>query len=123
MCWQGCRDFRDNAGALAKGKQVALSGLTISNGLAVASSGGGILVDASAVLTVSNSTLSNNSAAYKGGGIYINIYGTVKVINSSQITGNNAPVGSGADVNNQGVLYQDMSSIIGILDGNPAKPI
>ena len=70
-------------------------------------------------LTVGGSTLSNNTASSKGGGIY----GAVTVSNSSQITGNTAPVGSGADIDNLGVLYQDMSSIIGILNGNPAKPI
>jgi hypothetical protein len=47
----------------------------------------------------------------------------VTVNNSSSITGNSAPVGFGADVYNQGVLYLDATSIIGILDGNPAIPI
>ena len=50
-------------------------------------------------------------------------YGTVTVKNSSSITGNTAPVGFGADVYNQGVLYLDSSSTIGILDGNPAVRI
>jgi hypothetical protein len=47
----------------------------------------------------------------------------VTVKNSSNITGNTAPVGFGADVYNQGVLYLDSSSTIGILDGNPAVRI
>jgi len=47
----------------------------------------------------------------------------VTVKNSSSITGNTAPVGFGADVYNLGVLYLDSTSIIGILDGNPAVPI
>ena len=72
-------------------------------------------------LTVSGSTLSGNVAAYRGGGIAN--YGTVTVNNSSTITGNTAPVGFGADVYNQGVLYLDSSSTIGILDGNPAVRI
>jgi hypothetical protein len=42
----------------------------------------------------------------------------VTVENSSSITGNTAPVGSGADVYNQGTLYLDATSIIGILIGN-----
>ena len=51
-------------------------------------------------------------------------YGTVTVKNSSSITGNTAPAGFGADVYNAGVVYLEVStSIIGILDGNPAKPI
>src|SRR5438552_4113229 len=84
--------------------------------------GGGIYNYAGA-LTVSGSTLSGNSAASSGGGIYNTISGTATIKNSSSITGNTAPAGLGADVYNQGVLYQDISSIIGILDGNPAVPI
>ena len=70
-------------------------------------------------LTLDSSSLSGNSASTSGGGIY-NYRGTVTVENSSSITGNIAPVGFGADVYNQGVLHVDASSIIGILDGNPA---
>jgi hypothetical protein len=49
--------------------------------------------------------------------VFIELYGTVTVKNSSSITGNSAPVGFGADVYNQGVLYLDSSSKIGILNG------
>ena len=61
---------------VAAGMQVHMSGLTISDGLAKAGDGGGILVDAGAILTLSNSTLSGNAASFnrkgiggKGGGI------------------------------------------------------
>ena len=84
-----------------------------------ANQGGGIRNDGT--LTVSGSTLSGNTANYEGGGI-LN-YGTATVKNSSSITGNTAPVGFGADVDNQGLLHLDSTSTIGILDGNPAKPI
>ena len=100
---------------------VTLSGLTISNG--GSTYGGGIFNHGT--LTVSGSALFGNSAASGGGGIYNtnSFSATVTVKNSSAITGNTAPVGFGADIYNQGVLYLDISSIIGILDGNPAVPI
>jgi predicted outer membrane repeat protein len=85
--------------------------------------GGGIYVYSGA-LTVSGSKVGGstamdaNVASSAGGGIYVNTYGTVTVNNSSTITGNTAPVGFGADVYNLGVLHLDVSSIIGILDGN-----
>jgi predicted outer membrane repeat protein len=72
-------------------------------------------------LTVSGCTLSSNSATTAGGGIYNT--GTATVKNFSSITGNTAPVGAGADADNQGVLYLDGSSTIGILNGNPAVRI
>jgi hypothetical protein len=60
----------------------------------------------------------------QGGGIFNDASGgTVTVENSSRITGNTAPVGFGADVYNGSLVYLDASSIIGILDGNPAKPL
>jgi hypothetical protein len=96
--------------------------LTVSNSTLAGNSGGsggGILNDGA--LTVNNSTLTGNSASYNGGGIYND--GTLTVKNSSNISGNTAPVGFGADIYNQAVLYLDSSSIIGILDGNPAVPI
>jgi parallel beta-helix repeat protein len=101
-------------------------GSTLSNNSA-SGNGGGIYVY-SGSLTVDGSTIGGspsfaNSAGLAGGGIYVNTYATVTVQNSSTITGNTAPVGSGADVYNQGTLYLDASSIIGILDGNQPKPI
>jgi predicted outer membrane repeat protein len=79
------------------------------------------------ILTLSGATMSDNVAANKGGGIYVtggvNPYGTVTVNNDSQIINNTAPAGSGADVYNLGVLYLDNTSIIGILDGNPASSL
>jgi hypothetical protein len=99
------------------GGALTVSGSTLSGNSAY--DGGGIWNDGTA--KVSSSTLSGNSAYNAGGGIY-NIR-TLTVENSSSISGNSAPVGSGADVFNEGVLYLDRSSTIGILDGNPAVPI
>ncbi len=62
-----------------------LDGLTITGGNA--SNGGGIHSSGSA-LTVSNSTISGNSATSNGGGVY-NINGTLNVSNST-ISGNSA---------------------------------
>jgi hypothetical protein len=97
---------------------LTVSGTTLSSN--VATRGGGILNSQQGTLTISGSTLSGNSASEGGG---IENFGTVTVNNSSRITGNTALVGFGVDVYNLGVLYLDISSIIGILDGNPAVPI
>ncbi|MDB5076917.1 MAG: hypothetical protein JWO42_3096, partial [Chloroflexi bacterium] len=67
-----------------------LKGLTISNGAAAGNNGGGIY-NAGGTLTVSNSTLSGNSATFGGG---INNAGTLTVSNST-LGGNSAPSGGG----------------------------
>jgi hypothetical protein len=104
---------------------VAVSG-TLSDNLAyhadypwAGGDGGGIYNDGGTV-TVSNSTLSGNTADVnfgRGGGLYNN--GTVTVENASSITGNTAS-DLGADVYNLSLLYRDGTSAIGILNGNPA---
>jgi predicted outer membrane repeat protein len=101
------------------GGKLTITGSMLSNNTAT-ENGGGIL-DYGWV-TLSGSTLAGNSAGQKGGGIFIG-GGSVTVKNSSSITGNTAPAGYGADVYNLGVLYLDSTSTIGILDGNPARPI
>ena len=68
---------------------VAVSGLTIQNGSTSADPGGGIYNHGT--LTLSNNTLSNNSAAI-GGGIYNN--GTLTVTNST-LSGNVSSDGGG----------------------------
>jgi hypothetical protein len=102
---------------------LTVSGSTLSSNSATYYGGG--IYNGAGSLTVSGSTLSGNSAASAGGGIYNtnSVSATVTVKNSSSITGNTAPVGFGADADNLGVLYLDISSMIGILDGNPAVPI
>ncbi len=86
---------------VAKGVTDTLSGLTISNGLAVAGNGGGILVGAGARLTVSNSTLSGNSSANSSGGAIANTGGTLTVIGST-LSGNQANTSGGAIFSNGG---------------------
>ena len=97
----------------AAGTQVALSGLTINNGFAV--NGAGILVDTGAVLTVSNSTLSGNSASKSqkyvanwGGGI--DNYGTATVSNCTLT--NNTSLGGGGGIYNHATLTVNNNSAV-----------
>jgi hypothetical protein len=100
----------------------------VSNNYAGDGLGGGIFNHGT--LTLSGCTVSGNRSEevigcssvveLEGGGIFND--GTLTVEQSSSITGNGAS-GLGADGYNRGVLYLDASSIIGILDGNPATPI
>ena len=88
---------------VAPGAQVTLSNLVITGGNGSANnpagdpdwegSGGGILVDAGAVLTISKSSVSGNSAS-SGGGIFS--YGTLTV-SGSTLSGNYAAFGGGID--------------------------
>ena len=104
--------------------QFALSGLTISNGVGVAAagsskstdgSGGGILVDAGAALTVNNSTLSGNKANI-GGGIF-NSTGTV-MVTGCILSSNSALNGDGGGIRNGGGTLTVTGST---LSGNTAK--
>jgi hypothetical protein len=84
---------------VAKGtSQVTVSGLTISNGLATNGAG----IENYGVLTVSNSTLSGNSASVGGAGIYNHSVGTLTVSNST-LTRNTAS-NSGGGINNDGTV-------------------
>ena len=85
---------------------VTLSGLTITLGGAF--KGGGI--DNTGTLTVSQCSLSGNSAG-SSGGIWNDFGATLNVLNHSSITGNTPD-----DVQNLGRLNQDKSSTIGVLD-------
>jgi hypothetical protein len=113
-------------GGILTGQGLTGQTATVTNstltGNTAAFTGGGIDV-LGGTLTLNNSSLSGNTAAQEGGGIYTRSAGTVFVKNSSKMTGNTAPAGFGADVYNLGVMDLDVSSMIGILDGNPAKPI
>jgi hypothetical protein len=81
------------------GASVAISGLTVSNGITSSTTlyGGGIYNNAG-TLSLTNVTVSNNTSAYAGGGI-MNLSGTLSVRNST-ISGNtarntNSALGSG----------------------------
>lgn len=98
---------------VAPGAQATLSGLTIGNGFAI--NGAGILVDTGAVLSISDSTLSSNSAtkyqkyvANSGGGI--DNYGTATVSNSTLT--NNADRSGGSGIYNHATLTVNNNSIV-----------
>jgi uncharacterized repeat protein (TIGR01451 family)/CSLREA domain-containing protein len=59
------------------------------------SNGGGITVNAGGTLTITNSTVSGNSARRHGGGIYLDDSSTVLTITNSTVTGNRADSDSG----------------------------
>ena len=107
-------------GGIYNGGTMTARGSTLSDNSATY--GGGIY-NSYGTVTVSRSTLSGNSATIAGGGIFNSSSGTLTVSHSSTICGNSAPVGFGADLYNLGYLFQDTSSMICILDGNPAIPI
>jgi hypothetical protein len=98
---------------VAQGMQVTLSGLTISKGFAT--NGAGILVDTGAVLALSDSTLSSNSASKSqkyvgnfGGGI--DNYGTATVSNCTLT--NNTSLGGGGGIYNHATLTVNNNSIV-----------
>ena len=76
--------------AVNNGVTASISNLTIANGNGVVVGGG---IDNRGTVTVTNSTLSGNSATNAGGGIY-SFNGTVTVTNST-FSGNSAPYGGG----------------------------
>ena len=85
------------------GATVAISGLTIADGLAY--NGGGI--DNAGTLTVTNSTLSDNSANGDGGGIHN--AGTLTVTNST--LSDNSANGDGGGIDNNGKVTVTNSTL------------
>jgi len=95
---------------LVTNANVVLTALTIINGNAPGSYGGGICNFA--VLTVNQCTLAGNSAAI-GGGIG-NVYG-ILVVNESTLTGNSGSYGGGID-NLEGAVTVNQSTLTGNSD-------
>ncbi len=93
---------------IGSGERVTISGLTIRNGHDD-NMGGGIDNESGATLTITNSTLSSNTAgsvnnpAVEGGGIFNS--GTLTIVNST-VSGNSAGgiAGSGGGIENFGTL-------------------
>jgi hypothetical protein len=105
---------------------VSLSGVTITNGFApgityAASCGGGIYIRPQGAVTVSNCTLSGNSAN-TGGAIYNDGIGSspTVTVNASAISGNSAR-NSGGGIYNHGDISSPIVTIIAsTLSGNSA---
>ena len=129
----GNAGFVDGGGIYNGGGAVTMTNSVLSDNTANWGNGGGIYNAGGSVL-LSNSSLSGNvvyppysggSGGY-GGGIYNDAHGTVTVQSSGNITGNDSnwfgdPYSD--DVYNVGVVYQDSTSTIGTLYGNPAMSL
>ena len=101
---------------IASGKDVTISGLTITNGSAPSDFGGGIYND-HAILTVSSCTISGNSADQgTGGGIFNDGYdgSTTMTISNSTISGNSAWPGPG--ICNNGIMTITNTTLSGNSD-------
>ena len=101
---------------IASGKDVTISGLTITNGSAPSDFGGGIYND-HAKLTVSSCTISGNSADQgTGGGIYNDgLDGSARMtITNSTISGNSAWPGGG--ICNNGIMTITNTTLSGNSD-------
>ncbi len=95
---------------VASGVTASISGLTITNG---AADGGGI--SNSGTLTVSNSTISGNTAIFSGSGGGVLNSGTLTVDNST-ISGNSAGIGGG--ISGGGIMTISNSTISGNVASN-----
>ena len=84
------RIFDVNAGPLAA---VNVSGMTVSGGTVNAAGGAGIQA-ASAILTLTDVTVANNTNGSVGGGVYVSGPGTLNVVNC-RIVNNSALLGGG----------------------------
>jgi hypothetical protein len=89
---------------------VNISGLTIANGKASLSDGGGI--SNATVLIITSCTLANNTATEVGGGIFNASTGALTV-NTSTLLTNVAAVGAGGAIYNAGTLIVNTSTLYG----------
>jgi hypothetical protein len=105
--------YVDRVFYISPGKTVTISGLTILNGSAPAPAyfGGGIYNDR-ATLTLSNCTISGNSAIPGNGGGIFNDQGTLTVSNCT-ISGNSTWFGGGGIFNDGGTLTITNSTLTG----------
>ena len=126
----GSADSENGGGILNDHAILTMDTCAVQNSYALSSHGGGIYNDGSgggAALTILNSTVSLNRAAYSGGGIH-NEDGTVTIMNST-IDGNGAayndfPVGGGQGggiYNEDGMLIMTDSVVSNNYAGVPEK--
>jgi hypothetical protein len=101
---------------LVQGGTLSLAGLTIRNGSAPSSSGGGILVDGGS-LTLVNSVVSGNQANQGGG---VNSFGSLTVLDST-FRGNTATIIGGAIASVGGGAQDAPLTLVGVtISGNTA---
>ena len=97
---------------IASGKDVTISGLTITNGSAPSPHFGGGIYNDHATLTLSSCTISGNAAEYGiGGGIFNDAFhdsATLYVLNCT-LSGNSASYGYGGGIGNDG--YQGTATL------------
>jgi hypothetical protein len=106
-------------------RTVTIEGLTIRNGYADASFGGGILNDTDTTLTISNCTVSDNvsDAGSGGGGIYSR--GTLTIVNSTVSNNwagftNGFPIGTGGGIRGFGtitIIHSTINNNTALFDG------
>jgi len=100
------------------GVVAGIGNLTVTGGNAGNSYGGGININESAALTVSNCNITNNVAG-AGGGIFIDEDSTLNLTGST-VSGNTATAGfgSGGGIHNEGILNVHNSTISGNIKNN-----
>lgn len=96
---------------------ISIYGITMTNGDAKNSSGGGIYIHNTATLTVTDVNISNNTAKY-GGGAIANMGGSVTIINST-IADSESENGSGGGIYNHTNGSLDIKN--STVSGNLAK--
>ena len=92
-----------NGGAILTGVDaiVTINNSTISNNFAAGGIGGGLAMNTRNFLTISNSTVANNNTSSRGGGIAMNNGGNLTV-QSCTISGNTSNFGVTADTSTSG---------------------
>jgi fibronectin-binding autotransporter adhesin len=95
---------------VARNVTATVAGVTISDGL-TAASGGGIINNLAANLTLTNDVFTNDAATFFGGAIYNNS-GTLTISNST-FTNNSATFGLGGAIDNTGTLTVGNSTFTG----------
>jgi len=100
---------------ITEGADVALAGLTITNGQTPDYESGGGIFNVNSTVTITNSTITGNSASSYGGGVF-NRGGTVTII-SSTISDNTAQIGGGGIFSSLDTYYLDDDGEIVIVGG------
>ena len=107
-----------NGGGIENRGSLRLTGVTVSGNTSNGGDGGGIRTNTDLTefkATISNSTISGNSAT-RGGGLF-NTDGVTQIV-SSTVTGNTAPNGGGAGIGSFGDNVTETALLASIVAGN-----